>query len=48
MIRFLLGFLIVFGAVGGIDNGEDLMMCTILAIIGIALMFFGTEKMNKC
>lgn len=46
MIRFILGFFVVFGAVGGIDNGEDLMMCSILAIIGIALMFSGTQKLN--
>lgn len=46
MIRFILGFFIVFGAVGGIDNGEDLMLCTILATIGIALMFSGTQKLN--
>jgi hypothetical protein len=44
MIRFILGFFIVFGSVGGIDNGEDLMLCSILAIVGIALMFFGSRK----
>ena len=44
MIRFILGFFIVFGAVGGIDNGEDLMLCSILAIVGIALMIFGSRK----
>jgi len=44
MIRFIIGFFILFGAVGGIDNGEDLMLCSILAIVGIALMFFGSRK----
>ena len=41
MIRFFIGFLITFGAVGGIDNNGDLLQCTILALIGLMIMGWG-------
>lgn len=49
MIRFILGFLLVFGAVGGMDNGpsEDLLLQLLLAISGLVLMYFGSNKMSE-
>lgn len=44
MIAFILGFLIVFGAVGGIENDQSLIESTILAFIGLSLMYVGTSK----
>ena len=48
MIRFILGFFIVFGAVGGMDDPEaSLLMLTGLAGLGLVLMYLGTEKMKQ-
>ena len=49
MIRFILGFLIVFGSVGGIDNATDgeLLPLVGLAIAGLVLMYFGSEKLKQ-
>lgn len=47
MIRFILGFLIVFGAVGGMENPEaPLLPLVLLAGIGLFLMYFGSNKMK--
>ena len=48
MIRFIVGFFIVFGAVGGMEDPEaSLLLQTALAGVGLALMYFGTEKMKQ-
>jgi hypothetical protein len=49
MIRFIVGFLMVFGAVGGMDNGTDaeLPLQILLAIAGLVLMYFGSNKMQE-
>jgi hypothetical protein len=49
MIRVVIGFLMVFGAVGGIDNATDgqLIPLLALAVTGMALMYFGTKKINE-
>lgn len=48
MIRFILGFFIVFGAVGGMEDPEaSLLLLTGLSVVGLALMYFGTEKMKQ-
>ena len=49
MIRFLVGFLMVFGAVGGMENGTDgqLPAQLALAISGLLLMYFGSNKMQR-
>ena len=49
MIRFIVGFLLVFGAVGGMDTAPDGELLPLLAItlVGLALMYFGTEKMKE-
>jgi hypothetical protein len=47
MIRFVIGFFLVFGAVGGMDNGSDLFLCTLLAVVGLVLMYFGSTKIAE-
>ena len=48
MIRFGLGFLIVFGSVGGIDNASDAQLIPLIgfAIAGLAVMASGTKAMK--
>jgi hypothetical protein len=46
-IRIVLGLLIVFGAVGGIDAGNDLLPCVALAIAGLFVMNSGVRAMEK-
>lgn len=46
MIRIIFGLVLVFGGVGGIDNDENLLLCTAIAFTGLALMYFGTKKIN--
>jgi hypothetical protein len=44
MIRFLIGFLMVFGAVGGIDNAspeQSLLPLIGCAVVGLLLMWWG-------
>ena len=49
MIRFVIGLLLVFGAVGGMDNATDVELYPLfgLALVGVALMYFGSEKMKQ-
>jgi hypothetical protein len=49
MIRFVLGLVIVMGAVGtlDIDPEANVLLQTALAGVGLALMYFGTEKMKE-
>ena len=49
MIRFVLGLVIVMGAVGGMDNATDGELLPLLGVtlVGLALMYFGTEKMKQ-
>jgi len=48
MIRFIVGLLVVFGAVGGMEDPEaPLLILTGLAVVGLALMYFGTERMKE-
>jgi hypothetical protein len=48
-IRAFVGLLVVFGAVGGIDNATDgdLFVSTLLAIAGLAIMYSGVRAMNS-
>jgi len=49
MIRFFLGLLIVFGAVGGIDNASadsNLLGELAMAMVGLALMYWSVTKPN--
>ena len=46
MIRFVIGFLLVFGAAGGIDNATDSQLLTLLVVAaaGLGLMAAGSGK----
>ena len=48
-IRLVVGFLMVFGAMGGLDNAmdSDLYLCVALAAAGLALMFSGINATNQ-
>ena len=47
MIRFILGLVIVFGAVGGMDESENSLLVLMgIAGVGLTLMYFGAEKMK--
>lgn len=45
-IRSILGFFLVFGAVGGLDAGSDLASCIVCAAIGLGLLASGVDAMN--
>ena len=48
-IRMAVGFLVVFGAVGGMETtGNDLMLIPLLALAaaGLGLMYSGVNAMN--
>lgn len=50
MIRVILGLLLAFGAVGGMDdpaNTEFLLEQVAIAIVGLTLMYFGSKKVSK-
>ena len=48
MIRMIVGLLIVFGAVGGMDNATDseLLPLLALAVVGLISMYYGVRKIN--
>jgi hypothetical protein len=47
-IRLVVGFLIVFGAVGGLDNPENPVLAGIaLAVVGLGLMYSGAKAMER-
>lgn len=49
-IRLFLGFLLVFGAVGGMDNPDQAQFFVeqaIAAVVGLGLMVWGVNAMNK-
>jgi hypothetical protein len=49
MIRFAIGFLITFGAVGAMefDPKADLLITVALAIVGLIIMSFGVAKIQQ-
>lgn len=46
MIRFAVGFLLVFGAVGGLDAGESVLACVAVACVGLGLMAWALPKIR--
>ncbi len=48
-IRMLVGFLIVFGAVGGIEVNPDadLLVQMLIAVVGLAVMLTGVFTMKE-
>ncbi len=49
MIRFIVGLLIVFGSVGGLDNTPDGSLLTLvsIAIVGLAIMASGANSLGE-
>ena len=47
MLIFIFGLLLVMGGVGGMDNGESIMLCSGISIIGLFLMFASLPIINK-
>ena len=49
MIRFIVGLVIVMGAVGtlDIDPEANVLLQTALAGVGLVLMYMGTQKMKE-
>jgi hypothetical protein len=49
MIRFILGLLIVFGAVGGLENDPNapLLVLVTIALVGLGLMHSGSHAIGK-
>ena len=46
MIIFVIGFLIVFGAVGAIETDGNLIQSVFLAFVGLFLMYVGTSELE--
>ena len=46
-IRTAVGFLICFGAVGGLDNGGNLAACLVAALVGLGIMASGVSAMKN-
>jgi hypothetical protein len=49
MIRFIVGLVIVMGAVGtlDIDPEANVLLQIALAVVGLVLMYLGSEKMKQ-
>ena len=48
MIRFIVGLIIVMGAVGGMDDPEaSLLILMSMAGLGLGLMYWGTKTMKQ-
>lgn len=49
-IRVLVGFLVVFGAVGGMDTATDLQLIPLMVVasIGLFSMYSGVKAQNPC
>ena len=48
-IRVGIGFLFVFGAVGGMDTSTDLQLVleSLVAVLGLSIMYSGVSAMNR-
>jgi len=48
MIRTVIGFFLVFAAVGGMDNATDAQLLPMIAVavLGLTSMYFGVTKIN--
>lgn len=46
-IRAFLGFMLCWGAVGGIDNNNALLPCMAFALVGLGIMYNGVLAMNR-
>jgi hypothetical protein len=47
-IRFVVGLLVTFGAVGGMESPEaSLLLGTAVAVIGLGIMYSGVRAMKE-
>ena len=46
-IRFIVGLLVTYGAVGGMDTSDSLLISIGLAIIGLTVMYSGVTAMKE-
>ena len=46
-IRLAIGFFLVMGSVGGLDNDGPVAILTALALVGLAIMASGVSAMQK-
>lgn len=47
-IRMVIGFLLVFGAVGGMDTVADALLIQIaVAVVGLGFMYSGSKAMER-
>ena len=49
MIRVIVGFFLVFGAVGGMDNATDAQLLPLMALaaVGVVSMYYGLQKVKQ-
>lgn len=45
-IRAFLGFMLCWGAVGGLDAGNPILACMALALVGLGVMYSGVLAMK--
>lgn len=46
-IRFVVGIMLCFGAVGGLDVGSPILACLAIAMVGLGLMYSAVDAMNR-
>ena len=48
MIRLILGLVLIMGAVGGMDDpSNSLVLCMLIALLGLAIMALGVSRLNQ-
>jgi len=48
MIRLILGLILIMGAVGGMeDPNNSLVLCMLIALLGLAIMALGVSRLNQ-
>ena len=52
MIRFIFGFFLIFGVVGGIENTENMtpeksIIFALAIILALISMYYGSKKMSE-
>jgi len=46
-IRSFLGFMLCWGAVGGLDTGSAILPCLAIALVGLGLLYSGVSVMKE-
>lgn len=52
MIRFIFGFFLIFGVVGGIENAENItleksIIFALATILALVCIYYGSKKMDE-